>query len=128
MFNLIKKGHKILSSPSLSVGLYSRTNALKQRNPSLRVLLAVGGWAIGSRPFTPITRDPENQRYFVRHLVHYLRTNDFDGLDMDWEFPGARGSPSQDKYRFTTLMQVGACIPLSTDMYPMNLPQGHNAP
>ena len=35
-------------------GLYDRTLALKKRNPDLKVLLAVGGWAVGSAPFVPM--------------------------------------------------------------------------
>ncbi|XP_013414708.1 chitotriosidase-1-like [Lingula anatina] len=86
-------------------GLYERTVALKQRNPELKVLLAVGGWAQGSKQFVPMMSSVENRQAWVRNVVRYLRKYGFDGLDMDWEFPGARGSPPEDKQRFTKLMK-----------------------
>nr|KAG5699918.1 hypothetical protein BaRGS_018217 [Batillaria attramentaria] len=86
-------------------GLYARTVALKQKNPSLRVLLAIGGWVIGSEPFLPIIRTDDNIRTFSKNVVAYLRKHKMDGMDMDWEFPGVRGSTEADKSRFTLLMK-----------------------
>ncbi|KAK2160193.1 hypothetical protein LSH36_138g06003 [Paralvinella palmiformis] len=86
-------------------GLYARTMALKKKNPKLKVLLALGGWKIGSEPFVAMMNDKRKRRLFIRNVVRYLRKYDFDGLDMDWEFPGTRGSPPEDKYRFTALMK-----------------------
>jgi chitinase len=86
--------------------LYARTLALKEQNPRLKVLLAVGGWRIGSEPFIPVVASPESREAFVRNVVRYLRKHNFDGLDMDWEFPGTRGSSPDDKYKFTALLKV----------------------
>ncbi|KAK6959685.1 chitotriosidase-1 [Biomphalaria glabrata] len=86
-------------------GLYARTLALKKANPSLKVLLAVGGWQIGSKPFLPMIKTEETRATWIRNVIKYIRKRGFDGLDMDWEFPATRGSPSEDKYRFTALMK-----------------------
>lgn len=91
-------------------GLYARTTALKKKNPKLRVLLAVGGWVVGSVPFIPISSSQEHRWQFAENVVRYLRKYGFDGVDMDWEFPATRGSPPEDKFRFTALLKVRTMI------------------
>ncbi|GFS03528.1 chitinase-3-like protein 1 [Elysia marginata] len=86
-------------------GLYARTLALKKKNPELKVLLAVGGWLIGSQPFIPVVRSETSREVWIHNVVKYLRKHGFDGFDMDWEFPATRGSPPLDKFRFTQLMK-----------------------
>lgn len=90
--------------------MYARTLALKQKNPRLKVLLAVGGWRIGSEPFLPVVESDESRKTFARNVVRYLRKHKFDGLDVDWEFPGTRGSGSDDKYKFTALLGVSMTL------------------
>ncbi|CAI9730440.1 acidic mammalian chitinase-like [Octopus vulgaris] len=86
-------------------GLYKRTMALKTVNPKLKILMAVGGWKIGSKPFLPVVKNKENIRIWVKNVITYLRKYKFDGLDMDWEFPGTRGSKTSDKPLYTFLMK-----------------------
>lgn len=36
----------------------------------------------------------------------FLRQHNFDGLEVDWEYPGIRGGQPDDKYYLTIFLQV----------------------
>jgi chitinase len=86
-------------------GLYEQTIALKQLEPGLKVSISVGGWDIGMYPVSVMLSTPENRKTFIDSVIPFCRQRDFDGVDLDFQFPGSRGSSPEDKYHFTDLLQ-----------------------
>ncbi|XP_072307702.1 chitinase, acidic.1 [Eucyclogobius newberryi] len=77
---------------------------LKGANPALKTLLTVGGTVNGISPYVSVVSRPENRAAFIRSALSYLRTHDFDGLNVAWDYPGHNGSPLADRERFTSLL------------------------
>jgi chitinase len=51
-----------------------------------KILPSVGGWG-QSNGFSPMAADSIARASFVQNLVYYIQSNEYDGADLDWEFP-----------------------------------------
>ena len=76
-------------------------NKLKEQNPKLKVLLALGGWSFGSEPFRAVTSNTFRMNGFIYDAIEFLRKYEFDGLDIDWEYPKG----PDDKAAFVSLIK-----------------------
>lgn len=82
---------------------------LKQRNPSLKIILSLGGWG-GCKTCSEVFSTKKGRKEFarsVKHLNEYFKT---DGIDIDWEYPAIAGYPDhqylpEDRKNFTELVK-----------------------
>ncbi|XP_045208460.2 putative chitinase 1 [Mercenaria mercenaria] len=99
-------GTEIIPFESYEPALYLRFTNLKSQNAKLKTMLSLGGWTMGSKLFIELVSSESNMREFASNAITYLRTYNFDGLDIDWEYPAARGSGPEDKANFITLLKI----------------------
>ncbi|RZC40521.1 Glyco hydro 18 domain containing protein, partial [Asbolus verrucosus] len=79
--------------------------ALKQENPKLKVIVAMGGWNEGSTKYSQVAADPERRANLVESTLEFIDQYGFDGFDLAWEFPGQNGGdPERDSGNFVTLL------------------------
>ncbi|CAH1365849.1 hypothetical protein MTP99_002131 [Tenebrio molitor] len=81
-------------------------SGLKSKNPDLKLILSVGGWNEGSTPFSNVAADAEKKANMADSTLWYLQTYNFDGLDIDWEYPGQRGGTPADQENFIDMLWV----------------------
>ncbi|XP_050394215.1 chitotriosidase-1 [Patella vulgata] len=86
--------------------MYKRFTDLKKRNPLLKAILSVGGWSMGSALFHKAVETDSSRRTGAQNIVRFLRSHNFDGIDIDWEFPGDRGSPAADRHKYTLYLKA----------------------
>ncbi len=66
--------------------LYPMLNQTAHRN-GVNVVVAVGGWGDYSARFSPMATDTAARHRFVANLTDFCITNNYDGADIDWEYP-----------------------------------------
>ncbi|MFO7445001.1 MAG: glycosyl hydrolase family 18 protein, partial [Ignavibacteriaceae bacterium] len=77
----------------------------KQHNT--KVILSVGGWET-SYNFPQVAADPLKRTNFAHWCVEHITQYGFDGIDIDWEFPGYKPhkGTEYDRENFTKLLQT----------------------
>ncbi|CAH2098228.1 unnamed protein product [Euphydryas editha] len=82
-------------------------NALKKQNPTIKTILAVGGWNEGSAKYSVMAATPKLRKNFITSAIEMIKKFGFDGLDIDWEYPN-RGDTvygHDDINNFTQLLK-----------------------
>ncbi|WP_372500233.1 glycoside hydrolase family 18 protein [Sphaerisporangium perillae] len=98
-------------------GNLNQFRKLKGKHPGLKVLISLGGWT-GSKYFSDAVLTPDSRSKLAASCVGLWLKGDlpglpagtgagvFDGIDLDWEWPGSEGNTGnvvrpEDKRNFT---------------------------
>ncbi|RAQ63476.1 chitinase [Aspergillus flavus] len=91
---------------------YKSLTSLKSRQNGLQVYIAIGGWDFNDpgptrTTFSDLAGSQSAQDTFFESLVSFMLHNDFDGVDLDWEYPTAddRGGRPEDFANYVTLVK-----------------------
>ena len=101
-------------------GNLGQLKKLKARHPDLKVLISLGGWT-GSKYFSDAVLTPTSRATLAASCIGLWLKGDlpglppgaaagvFDGIDLDWEWPGSSGNDGnvirpEDKRNFTLFL------------------------
>ncbi|CAM3469186.1 MULTISPECIES: glycosyl hydrolase family 18 protein [Saccharibacillus] len=89
-------------------GNFKQLELLKANNPHLRTLISIGGWTL-SKNFPAVMNDAAKRATFVSSAAAFMKNHKFDGIDIDWEFPGVTTEETpagpNDKANFALMLK-----------------------
>ncbi|XP_068221486.1 chitinase-3-like protein 2 [Palaemon carinicauda] len=91
--------------------VYSDVMSLRKQNPNLLVLLCLADG------FESLVRDQESIAVFAFNAQQFLVSHGFDGLDLDWEFPGWpawKKDPRERKWFTYLVLQLNNALKLAS--------------
>lgn len=86
-------------------GNIQQLHALRTINPNLTLMMSIGGLTWSDK-FSDVALTEQSRERFVSSCVELMRQYDFDGIDVDWEFPvmGLEAGRPEDTVNFTLLL------------------------
>ncbi|MFD0696977.1 glycosyl hydrolase family 18 protein [Paenibacillus sp. GCM10027628] len=91
-------------------GSFNQLVKLKQANPNVKTIISVGGWTWSNR-FSDVAADATVRSNFAKSAVSFIKKYQFDGVDLDWEYPVSGGLAGNsyrtaDKQNYILLLQA----------------------
>jgi GH18 family chitinase len=89
-------------------GYYPNTSIISlAHNAGVKVVPSIGGWTLSDN-FPQIAADATKRTTFANACVQLISQYNFDGIDLDWEYPGYvdHNGTAADKQNFTLLLQA----------------------
>jgi chitinase len=102
-------GDKLVADNKRDSLTIQRLVSLKATNPSLKILLSLGGWG-GCRTCSDVFSDETGRKEFAASTLAITKYFNTDGIDLDWEYPAIEGYEghsfaAEDRDNFTNLVR-----------------------
>ncbi|WP_084165673.1 glycoside hydrolase family 18 protein [Dyadobacter crusticola] len=106
----VKDSLAVLTNLATDSTNFRNLNALKTKNPDLKILISIGGWA-WSENFSDAVLTESSRLKFAKSSVDIIRQYNLDGVDIDWEYPAMPGEEGNvyrpvDKQNFTLMFKA----------------------
>jgi len=76
-----------LPQDGTATGDIAKLQQIKAQNPNLKIMLSIGGAT--ENDFSSAAATVQSRANFAQSAIQLMKTNGFDGLDIDWEYPEA---------------------------------------
>ncbi|KAL4958978.1 uncharacterized protein BDV14DRAFT_194146 [Aspergillus stella-maris] len=94
--------------------LFEDTTSVKAIKEQIKIFVSIGGWTFSDNDtttqplFGEIAADATKRKTFASNVVHFMKQYGFDGVDLDWEYPGAsdRGGNPEDTENYVLLLKT----------------------
>lgn len=105
----VKNNRAFLHREATDTVNFQQLNQLKLKNPDLKILISIGGWA-WSENFSDAALSDTSRKAFAESAVKIIEKFKLDGVDIDWEYPGIAGEEgnvfrTEDKQNFTLMLK-----------------------
>ncbi|KAH8655299.1 hypothetical protein BX600DRAFT_525229 [Xylariales sp. PMI_506] len=124
-FAYITADFAVTNMDGVSPDIYKNVGDVKSKNPNIKLVISIGGWSFSDPGatqaiFPTMVSTAANRATFIQNLLSWLSEYGYDGVDFDWEYPGAddRGGSTDDGVNYTAfLKELRAAIDASGKDY-----------
>jgi chitinase len=106
----VQRNRAFLTNEKTDTVNFRKLLLLKKKNPALKILISIGGWA-WSENFSDAMLTDTSRAAFALSAVDIIRKYHLDGVDIDWEYPAQPGEAGnvvrpEDKQNFTLMFEA----------------------
>ncbi|TGO44289.1 hypothetical protein BCON_0554g00010 [Botryotinia convoluta] len=130
-FAYITADYDITNMDGVTSEIYQNVGNVKSKNPDLKILISIGGWAFDQSIFSNMVYSSGTRATCIQNVLNWLGEYGYDGVDFDWEYPGASdrsGVPADTENYVSFLQELRTAITAAGKEYILLVPANFDLP